>query len=139
MIENCLTKKGKKKFGGKQRFSAGAAVPLPFLHSSILFSTKAIAVPNFKAVTLLWTEIMHVLLLVSKSGTSASPLSSTSCQTARTGFFQTLSFKDIKKFNISEARYPFRNTFSSLKSIISLTCTFICWQLCSAVFSCYNS
>ena len=30
--------------------------------------------PNFRAVTFLWAEIMHVLLLVSKSGASASPL-----------------------------------------------------------------
>ena len=67
MIENCL-------FGGKRRFLAGAAVSPPFRHSSILFTTKATAVQNFRAVTLLWAEIMHVLLLVSKSGTSASPL-----------------------------------------------------------------
>ena len=76
MIENCLLWREKaKKFGGKRRFSAGAAVPPPFLHSSILFFTKATAVPNFKAETLLWTEIMHVLLLVSKSVTSTSPFS----------------------------------------------------------------
>ena len=36
------------------------------IHSSILFSTKATAEPNFIAVTLLWAEIMHVLLLVFK-------------------------------------------------------------------------
>ena len=69
--ENNLAKKGKKN-------SAGAAVPPPFLHSSILFSTKATAVPNCRFITLLWAEIMHVLLLVSKSGTSASPLCSNS-------------------------------------------------------------
>ena len=61
------------KFGGKWRFSAGAAVLPPFLHSSILFTPKATAVQNFRAVTLLWAEILHVLLLVSKRGTSASP------------------------------------------------------------------
>ena len=58
--------------GKCKKNSAGAAVPLPFLQSSILFSTKVTAVPNFIAVTLLWAEIMRVLLLVSKSGTSAS-------------------------------------------------------------------
>ena len=62
-----MAKKGKK-------ISVGAVVPPPFLHSSILFSTKTTAVPNFRAVTLLWAEIMHVLILVLKSGTSASPL-----------------------------------------------------------------
>ena len=51
-----------------------SAVPAPFLHSSILFSTKATAVPNFRVITLLWAEIMHDLLLVSKSDTSSSPL-----------------------------------------------------------------
>ena len=66
--------KRQKNIGGKRRFSAEAAFAPPFLHSSILFSTKTTAVPNFRAVTLLWAEIMHVLLLVSKSGTSASPL-----------------------------------------------------------------
>ena len=60
MIEKCLLwrEKAKKYFGGR----GGSP---PFLHSSILFST---AVPNFRA------EIMSVLLLVSKSGTSASTL-----------------------------------------------------------------
>ena len=69
-----LAKKRHKNFGGERRLSAGVAVPPPFLHSSILFSTKATAVPNFRAVTLLWDEIMRVLFLVSKSGTSAPPL-----------------------------------------------------------------
>ena len=60
MIENCLLWREKaKKFGGKRRFLAGAAVPPPFLHSSILFSTKATVVLNFRAVTLLWAEIMR--------------------------------------------------------------------------------
>jgi len=45
MIENCLIwrKQVKKNFGGNRQFSAGAAVFPPFLHSSILFSTKAAA------------------------------------------------------------------------------------------------
>ena len=50
------------------------AVPPPFLHSSILFSTKITPMPNFRAVTLLLTEIMRVLLSVSKSGTSTPSL-----------------------------------------------------------------
>ena len=54
MIENCLLWREKaKKLGGKRRFSVGAAVPPPFLHSSMLFSTNATVVPNFRAVTLL--------------------------------------------------------------------------------------
>ena len=68
MIENCLIwrKKANKKFGGKRWFSAGAVDSPPLLHSFILFSLKASAVPNFRAVTLLWAEIMRVLLMVSK-------------------------------------------------------------------------
>ena len=61
-----MARKGKKKFGGKRRFSAGAAVPPPFLHSSIFFTTKATAVQNFRAVTLLWAKIMQVLLSFQK-------------------------------------------------------------------------
>ena len=77
MIYSCLIWRRKAKtFGEKRLFSAGAAVPPPFFHSSILFSTKATAVPNFRAVTLSWAKIMRVLLKVSKSGTSASPLTS---------------------------------------------------------------
>ena len=45
----------------KRRFSAVAAVPPPFLHSSILFFTKATAMPNFRAVSLIWTEIMQLI------------------------------------------------------------------------------
>ena len=37
----------------QKKFRRETAVPPPFSHSSILFSTKATAVPNFRAVTLL--------------------------------------------------------------------------------------
>ena len=67
MIENCLLwRKKAKKIGWKRRFSAGAAVSPPFLHSSIFFTTKATTVPNLRAVTLLWAEIMQVLLSFQK-------------------------------------------------------------------------
>ena len=75
MIEYGLLwrEKQKKISAGNGGLSVGAAVSPPFLHSSILFFTKETAVPNFRAVTLLWAEIMRILLLVSKSGTSAPP------------------------------------------------------------------
>ena len=38
------------------------------------FRRERSAAVSLRAVTLLWAEIMHVLLLVSKSGTSGSPL-----------------------------------------------------------------
>ena len=38
-------------------------------------SVSAIAVQNCIAITLLWAEMMRILLLVSKSSTSTSPLS----------------------------------------------------------------
>ena len=54
MIQNCLIwkEKTKKNFGGKQRFLTKTAIPLPFLHSSILYLFKLTAMPNFSAVTL---------------------------------------------------------------------------------------
>ena len=54
MIENYLLWREEAKNQGFRRF----------LHSSMLFSTKATAIPNFKAETLLWAEIMRVLLFV---------------------------------------------------------------------------
>ena len=59
-----MARKTKKKFGGKRRFSAVV----------LYYSPQKTTVPNFRAGTLLWAEILCVLLLVSKSGTSASPL-----------------------------------------------------------------
>ena len=53
-----LAKKGKKNFGGKWRFSARAAVPPPFFHSSILYLFKATAIPNLRAVTLYLLEFL---------------------------------------------------------------------------------
>ena len=53
-----LARKGKKKFGGKLRFSAGAVVPPPFLHDSILYLFKATAMPNLRAVTRYLVEIL---------------------------------------------------------------------------------
>ena len=67
-------KKGKKKLAGNGGFrgSSGSAAVSSQFHM-ILFSSKATAVPNFRAVTLLWADIMSVLLLVSKSDTSDPP------------------------------------------------------------------
>ena len=45
-------------FGGKQRFSAGAAVTQPFLHSSILYLFKATVMSNLRAVTLYLVEFL---------------------------------------------------------------------------------
>ena len=75
MIENCLLwrEKAKKNSAWNGGFRRERRFYCRFF-TSILFSTKASAVSNFKAVTLLWAEIMHILLLVSKIGTSASPL-----------------------------------------------------------------
>ena len=62
MIENCLIwPKMQNKFRQETAVCGGsAAVSSQF----ILFSTKATDVQNFRAVTLLWTEIMRILLLV---------------------------------------------------------------------------
>ena len=56
MIENYLLWREKAKNQGFRRF----------LHSSMLFSTKATAMPNFRAETLLWAEILPFLLFVKK-------------------------------------------------------------------------
>ena len=66
MIENCLTwlKKKTKKAAGNGGFRRETAVFATVSYSSILFSTKTTSVPNFRAVTLLWTEIIRVVLLV---------------------------------------------------------------------------
>ena len=53
-------------FGG----SGGSAAVSSQFH---IVLHKITAVPNFRAVTLLWADIMLVLLLVSKSGTSTPP------------------------------------------------------------------
>ena len=45
-----------ENFGGKLQFSAGAAIPPPFLHSSILYLFKATAMSNLWAVTLYLVE-----------------------------------------------------------------------------------
>ena len=74
MIENCLLWREKAKkirretavFGG----SGGSAAVSSQFH---IVLHKITAVPNFRAVTLLWADIMLVLLLVSKSGTSTPP------------------------------------------------------------------
>ena len=62
-----LAKKGKKNFGGSGCLAAASSQFYIVLH-------KSNCCKNFRAVTLLWAKIMHVLLLVLKSGTSASPL-----------------------------------------------------------------
>ena len=56
----------------RQKYSAGNGGFRLFSHR--FFTVPYCSVPNFRAVTLLWAKIMRVLLLVSKSGTSASPL-----------------------------------------------------------------
>ena len=58
-----------------KKISAGAAVRPPFLHSSILYLSKATAMPNLRAVTLYLVEFLWLLVLVSKSVTSAPSLS----------------------------------------------------------------
>ncbi len=63
-------RKGKKKFRRKRR---ERRFRRRFFRS--IFSLKATAVPNFRAVTLLWAEIMRVLLLVSKVAHSPPPFS----------------------------------------------------------------
>ena len=70
MIEDCLIWREKAT---NRRFSAGAAVPPPFLHNSILYLFKATAMPNLRAVTLYLVEFLRLLVLVSKSITSAPP------------------------------------------------------------------
>ena len=60
-----LAKKVIENFGGKLQFSAGAAIPPPFLHSSILHLLKATTMPNIRAVTLYWVEFLWLLVLVS--------------------------------------------------------------------------
>ena len=72
MIENCLI--WRKKAKKIRRFSAGAAVPLPFLHSSILYPFITTAMPNLRAVTIYLVDFLWLLFLVWKSVTSATSL-----------------------------------------------------------------
>ena len=56
MVSNdskCLIQRemAEKKFGGGWQFSVVAAIPQPFLHSSLINLVKATAIPNFIAVT----------------------------------------------------------------------------------------
>ena len=75
MIENCLIwRESTNKIGGKRRFSAGAAIPPPFIHSSKLYFFKRTAMQNLRAVTLYLIEFLLLLVLVSKSVTSAPSL-----------------------------------------------------------------
>ncbi len=50
---------GKKQFGSRWKFSAIAAVLLPFLDSSIIYNIKATAKPNLTAVTHFWAEFLR--------------------------------------------------------------------------------
>ena len=87
-----MVRKSKKTFGMKRQFSAGAAVPPPFLHSSILFTTKATAVPN-------WAEIMRVLLLVKKVAHPPPPLCHGSC-------FKEVQYGTVKKRRRNSLIFP---------------------------------
>jgi hypothetical protein len=53
-----FVEKKQNKIGGKRRFSAGAAVPPPLFHSSMLYLFKATAMPNLRAVTLFSVEFL---------------------------------------------------------------------------------
>ena len=74
-LNNLIWRKRQRKkiISGKRQFSARAVVPLPFLYSSTLYLLKAIANPNFSAVTLFIVEFLWLLCLVSKSVTSRLP------------------------------------------------------------------
>ena len=65
--EKKIAKKAKEIPGGNAVFGGSVG-------SAAVSSQFHIALPNFRAVTLLWAEIIRVSLLISKSGTSASPL-----------------------------------------------------------------
>ena len=69
MIQKCLIWREKEK-----QISAGAAVPPPILHSSILYLFKATAMPNLKAVAFYLVEFLCLLVLVWRNDTSAPSL-----------------------------------------------------------------
>ena len=50
---------GKKKFGGRWRFSAVATVSSPFLRSSLINIIKATAIPKLTAVTHILAEFLR--------------------------------------------------------------------------------